>query len=508
MLTSPKSTGSPVGLRYTIVAVILVAIASARIVANGIPLSHTMDEPIHFGGGMEWLWKGTYAWDTSHPPLPRLLAAGAASLAGARLVPADGAVLEAVGIWGRDQHYDRMLAISRSGMLPIFWLACAIVFLWTTRIAGGTEAVAAVLVFTTIPPVLAHAGLITTDMAATAFCAAGAFVSLLWAERPTRARTLLFGVALGCGVLGKFSVPIYLPAIWLLWLVWRRPSYAEIRARIAPALTALAIGCFVLWAGYRFSMDGWLPAPKFWEGLAFLLKHNRDGHSSYIIGQRIQLGVWYFFPITLLVKTPLALILLTAAAAWRRPRGVALPVLYAAAILLVAMSSNINIGVRHVMPLYVGVSIAVGVLMVELWKTRARLAVALLLAWQIGSGIVAQPDLISYTNEITRGRPEEWVAESDLDWGQDMHRVADFLNRAGAREVSFTPYSIYYLQGGHHFPKCTFSDWYRPAPGWNVVSLSGWKVFNHPGWVKAPPQYRIGRTHWAWYFPPASSSNP
>ena len=53
----------------------------------------------------------------------------------------------------------------------------------------------------------------------------------------------------------------------------------------------------------------------------------------------------------------------------------------------------------------------------------------------------------------------------------------------------------------------TFSDWYRPAPGWNVVSLSGLKVFNHPGWVKSPPQYRIGRTHWAWYFPPAGPSN-
>jgi hypothetical protein len=38
--------------------------------------------------------------------------------------------------------------------------------------------------------------------------------------------------------------------------------------------------------------------------------------------------------------------------------------------------------------------------------------------------------------------------------------------------------------------------------GWNVVSLSGLKVFNHPGWVAGrSPQFRIGRTHWAWYFP-------
>ncbi len=195
-----------------------------------------------------------------------------------------------------------------------------------------------------------------------------------------------------------------------------------------------------------------------------------------------------------------------ALAAWRRPAGIAAPALYSAAILAVAMSSNINIGVRHVLPLYIGLAIVAGVLAVQLWKTRARWILAALFAWQIVSGIVAQPDLISYTNEITRGRPEAWVAESDLDWGQDMNRVDDFLHRMGAREVAFTPYCVSYLEGGHDFPKCTFTNWYHPSPGWNVVSLSGWKVFDHPGWVKSPPQYRIGRTHWAWYFPPAAPS--
>jgi hypothetical protein len=61
------------------------------------------------------------------------------------------------------------------------------------------------------------------------------------------------------------------------------------------------------------------------------------------------------------------------------------------------------------------------------------------------------------TESVAAAR-EEWVAKSDLDWGQDMHRVADFLNSKGAREISFTSYSYYYLDGGHPFPKCTKSD--------------------------------------------------
>ena len=55
------------------------------------------------------------------------------------------------------------------------------------------------------------------------------------------------------------------------------------------------------------------------------------------------------------------------------------------------------------------------------------------------SGALAHPDYLSYTNEITRGKPENFVAESDLDWGQDMHLVGDFLKRAGATEVASRP---------------------------------------------------------------------
>ena len=81
----------------------------------------------------------------------------------------------ALAILGRDAHYDRMLALARLGILPFFLLACAMVFLWGNRTGGPLAGLIATFLFTTIPPVLAHAGLVTTDMAATAFTAAGAY---------------------------------------------------------------------------------------------------------------------------------------------------------------------------------------------------------------------------------------------------------------------------------------------------------------------------------------------
>jgi hypothetical protein len=493
---------SPRTSRYALVAALLVLIASARIVSTYGPLSHTIDEPIHLGAGIEWLTAGTYNGDFSHPPLARAMAAIAVTLGGAKAQPADSAIHEGLLIYGNGAHYDRMLALSRLGILPLFWVACAAVFFWAWRAGGGGAAVAATLAFTTIPPVLAHAGLVTTDMAATAFCAAAAFCTLVWSERPTGGRSLMFGLVLGLGVLSKFSFLVYLPAAWMLWLAWRRPSLATVRGYARPALIAAITGCLIVWAGYRFTLAFPVPAPKFWEGIGLLWQHNAEGHNSYILGQRHKTGVWFFFPVTLAIKTPLALFGLALAALWRRPRGLGAPALYCLAILLVAMSSRINIGVRHVLPLYAGLAVIAGCAAAAVWRTRARLMVPALFVWQIVSGATHHPDYISYTNEIAGDHPEAFIAESDLDWGQDMHRVGDFLHRMGATEVSFTPYNVTYLEYGHPFPKCTFTNWYHPAHGWNVVSLSGLKVFNHPGWAEGrTPQYRIGRTHWAWYFP-------
>ncbi len=504
--------------RCALLAAILTLIGAIRIVSTYTVLSHTVDEPIHLGAGMEWLDHGTITGDASHPPLARALSALGPWLAGEHWTPTGNTLMDGMAVLGKGAHYDRMLALSRLGLLPLFLLGCVVVFLWANHSGGPLAGLIATFLFTTIPPVLAHAGLVTTDMAATAFTGAGAYAALLWVERPDRLRTLLLGLAVGFGMIAKYSLVVFLPAVWVAMYLFRWPGLGATlqfaRLHWPRALAAAALACFVIWAGFRFAYGPLeyyhlsLPAPRFFDGLDMIRQHNSNGHASYILGERHHFGVWYFFPVTLAVKTPLAMLLLLAASfaiAWRKHLRLAAPLGYCAVILAIAMSSRINLGVRHVMPVYVGLAVIAGCALAstKVW-TPARTALLLgFLGWQAVSGVLAHPDLLSYTNELTRGRPEHFVAESDLDWGQDMHRVADFLNRHGAQEVTFTPYNVEYLKGGHAFPKVTFSDWYNPAPGWNVVSLSGLKVYNHPGWTgRYPVQYRIGRTHWAWYFPP------
>ena len=482
-------------------------IASARIVSTYTVFNHTVDEPAHLAAGMEWLSAGKYLYEDLHPPLARIMGALGPYLAGERWHGGPDSYHEGYRILGRDAHYDRTLALGRAGILPFFWIASAVVFLWGLRTAGAPAALAATLLFTTLPPVLAHSGLITTDMAVTAWIGAAALASLYWVEKPDRPRTALFGAAMGLACLSKFSALLFLPAALL---AMHRTQLWRHRRSLA---AACGVAFLVIWAGYRFSfarveyLHLRLPAPRFFTGLATLWAHNAAGHASYLLGRRSATGFRYYYPVVLAIKTPLALLLLVlgaAAAPCRRFARLGPALAFCAAILVCALASRINIGVRHILPIYVGLSvIGGGVAAAALQRPAARWVIAALLLWHVASGALQHPDYLAYTNEIAGSHPENFLADSDLDWGQDMKRLADRLWRAGAAEVTFESFNkTYPALAGDPFPRILPVDSDRPAAGWNAVSVSTWKIFGVPKWAdRMQPQERVGRSILLWHFP-------
>lgn len=112
-------------------------------------------------------------------------------------------------------------------------MACAVVYLWTRRFWSKAIAVLAVLLFTLSPTVLGHAGLATTDMALTATLPTAFFALLLWAEEPTWMHSVLLGAMAALAALSKFTSLGYLPAAALLafamWYLRRRPSWSKLR---------------------------------------------------------------------------------------------------------------------------------------------------------------------------------------------------------------------------------------------------------------------------------------
>src|SRR6202022_143203 len=131
-------------------------------------------------------------------------------------------------IFERDGRYRHNLASVRVGNLPFFVLAALVIGLWSRELFGNITAIVAVALFTSLPPVLAHAGLATTDMAVTAMITASLFAFSRWLDEPNWRNAIFLGTAIVCGLLSKFSFLVFFPVGALTLLI------ARLRGTVSP----------------------------------------------------------------------------------------------------------------------------------------------------------------------------------------------------------------------------------------------------------------------------------
>ena len=560
------SVPTPFSLRILLAATIVVALV--RIAFTYPVFFQTCDEPHHFACGMAWMDLRTgdpLGRDSEScieaAPLPNAAAAAFPYLAGLRSGGLSGTDSAGNAILRSAGSYLRNLTLARIGILPFFVLAAGVIWAWARRLFGDRTALASVFLFCALPPILGHAGLATTDMAITAGLAAAVFAFEVWLGRPTLRQSALLGVALAIAVLSKFSVLLFLPAclVSLLALRWvlQRPTGAELRrglkSHAGPGALALMTAFLVIWGGYRFAsaplktaaerphfgrsprvtrflgdhprwqavidrlVEAPLPAGDLVRGVLKVRAHNARGHNGYLLGHYRRDGWWYFFPVVLGVKTPLAFLLLLAGGIGaltrlpgkRKPERWS-PVVCALAILMVVLPSRITIGVRHVLPIYPFLSITAGFGLVALFRrgrsNRWIQAVAFaLLLWFSASSAMAHPDYLAYFNELGGAHPERIIVDSDLDWGQDLWRLSRQLREVGAPMVTLDYFGSedIYDQG---LPAVRPLLPYQPAEGWIAISEFSLTVGaedqrkaahrdDHPyAWLLDKPYTRVGKS--------------
>jgi hypothetical protein len=522
----PLRTRDCLGKWHLLLACAAVLIATLRIVATYPVFNHTIDEPAHIACGMEWLDKGRYTLETQHPPLSRIFSALGPFLAGERNQGRPTIYNEGAAILYHNGKYERNLTLARIGTLPFFWLACVAIYLAARRWYGGAQAGLAVLSFTLLPPILAHASLATTDMALTATMGLALYAVFAWSENPTPGWAAAMGACCALALVSKFSSLAFLPACIGAILVWRvvseLGSVRLLTARHAmTACIALLVCALTIWATYRFSFRHGVPAPEFFDGIQAAYGHQANGHPSYLLGKRSDSGFLIFYPVALAVKTPLGFLFLLAGGivlAWKKRQQVIwlAPLAAIAGMFAVGMYSRINIGTRHVLPIYFFFALLVAAAAWEClaqknWLNWTAMA---LLGWMAVSGAWNHPDYLAYFNELAGNEPEKILADSDLDWGQDMLRLSARLREAGAPSVTINPFIGAYLHDYHGFPPIQPSDPVSPSPGWNAVSITVWKVARmglmdeHPEVQLWPDgvkmQERIGRGTLLYYFKPGS----
>jgi hypothetical protein len=510
-------------------ALAFIALACARVVSTYHVFASTSDEPAHIACGMEYVANHTYRLETQHPPLARAFAALLPYLSGTRPRGHDNFQHEGWDLITYQHHPDDTMTRMRLGILPFFVLACLVTFSWGRRYFGATAAVIATTLFTFIPTVLAHAGLATTDMALTACVGLAFYAMLRWAERPTLPNAALAGFAAALAALSKFTALGYLPATvafaLLAWSFAKRPGTATVIAlakeRAAGAIVLAAVACLTIWAGYFFSWNHG-PAPEFFDGIRVALRHNENGHPAWLLGQHSNTGWWYYFPVALAVKTPLALLILTAVGiylAWRNRANAAylMPIAFALGILLPAMRGNVNIGVRHVLPVYIAFCILAALACEELARRHVVIP-AVLVLWIAISGAIHHPDYIPYFNEASAllGPPDHILVDSDYDWGQDTKRLAERLRQLGVHEINWGTFNSpdnQFLETYPGLPHITNIHPAEPKPGWTAVRPTLERIFQYgleyrypelqPWYMYLKRRETVG-TIWLYYVPPGS----
>ena len=482
--------------RWRVIAIAAVLLGVVLIVVTYPRHSQTFDEAVHVVTGLEWLERGRYTIEPQHPPLTRIAVAIGPQATGVDLTEGVENLKpymweEGDKIFFRGPSYIRTLTLARLGTLPFYFLLAWAVWLWGNLLLGRPGAAVATGFVALAPPVLGHAGLATTDVGLTATLILAVYALIRWLDEPTIRRAALLGAAGALALTSKFSAIPYLGLCVLLfgaWRVWHaRSGYGAAQngpmttrrdaavGLVRQLLAASATCAFVIWAVYRFSIINLhgvpVPAGELLRGFKDAFGHSVGGHYSYLLGERSRSGWWYYFPVVIAVKTPLVLLALGAAGAgamlkqWRIDWRIATPVLLVIAVLVTGVLTNINIGVRHILPLYAAWAVlaAAGTLSLCLPGRAATMRRALVtgaLVWFTVDVVRETPHHLAYFNELSRSDPADLLVDSNLDWGQDMLRLSDELARRGISAVSvsllsrpvfanLTSARVTYLAPGH-----------------------------------------------------------
>ena len=382
--------------RWRVLLALIVVLTLARIATTHRVFSQTVDEASHLIAGYDVLTKRVFTTDLHHPPLARVLFA--LPFVSEPDPVATGDMSRGTVLLLRNERYTPNLAHMRMPNLLFVAIAIAGIALWARHLFSPGAGLLAALLFASLPPVLAHGGLATTDMALTATLIVALYVFTLVLENPTWPRAIALGVAIAAGLLAKYSFLVYFPACALVLVIVRRRFSWKIFASIA---IAVAIVCIAM------------PPQHFLEGLKSVREQTANPPKGILFGEVKQGGWWYYFPVALFFKTPIPFLILAIAGLRRRFELT----LMAAAILAIAMTSNINIGVRHVLPIYAPLAIlAAGAF-------RMRWLNVLLVAWLAIASALAHPDYLAYFNEFAGKEPHRILNDSNLDWGQDALRL-------------------------------------------------------------------------------------
>jgi 4-amino-4-deoxy-L-arabinose transferase-like glycosyltransferase len=482
---------APVSRRILVLAAVLLLLDlfAVQLLLSSRRNSLTWDEGHHlYSGYLSWK-TGDFGINPEVPPYAKMLAA--APLLPMRLTvpPLQGRFFKDEAFFGgRDFMFGNdtgaVLLRARLAASTFSFALALLIFAAARRMFSTEAALIALALFVFDPNFLTHGALVTTDVASACALFAAVYAFYLWRMEPSRKRLVLVGLCAGLALVTKFTGILVAPMLLLLagfelalpaFLSPYRDLIVDRRAvlfrRFALGLPIIAlIAWAMLWAmyGFRFAarprglvlhpafadyvrqlsspgsiriltwLDHHYLVPESWlYGLADT-KITADTYTSYFWGHVYPHGHLLYFPVCFAIKSTLPFLLLFAltfvliALRWLTARREILYLVLPTGIyFLVAMTSNMNIGARHLLPIYpflyvLGAGAAAKLLAID---RRWLIAVIALVAWQATDAVTIYPAYMAFGNGLWGGpsRVHLYLSDANVDWGQQLNDVRAYL---------------------------------------------------------------------------------
>lgn len=429
--------------------------------------SATFDETINSAIGYAEIFTGDLSLVNDHPPLVRVLTA-LPLLVLHPTIPLNHPSwrLRAQGMGDRydfayqffyraNANADSMLFWTRLVVVSLSLVLALLVYQWATDLYGPTAGLLALFFYAFEPNLMAHSRVTTNDLAVTLFIFATVRLYWNYGKHPSWRCLGLAGFSLGLALLTKFSALMLLPMLFFLaclrievfknlmagHLPDRRsmtaPLFVQEAVRVFSPLVAMggiALAVILFYYGSQWKL--------FFEGINNVVLHYQGGHSAFLMGMHSTEGWWYYFPVVFILKTPIPLMLAVLAAllfkTFKDGEAGCFLLVPMAMTALAGLLSHLNIGIRHILPLYpFMIVLASSIVKIRLSEPRlARPLIAAAGTWMVVSTLSIFPGYLGYFNELVGpGDGYRYLVDSNLDWGQDLKRLKGFMKEKGLNQV-------------------------------------------------------------------------
>lgn len=480
----------------------MIVFMAVRLVASLHSTGLVADEFAHIPAGYLYLTEHRFDFNPEHPPLIKSLAALPLLFLGS--MPTHIRHAEDWSDWFAycseffylsGEQARRVITWARVPMVLISCLLAFVIYRWASALFGSAGGLFSLFLFIFEPNILAHSRLVLTDIGSSfAYCLFW-YLVWRWLKNPSFGNSIMTSLTAAASLLVKHSM-VVVPVCWFLILIsmvfLRKLTVRQWLQTIALSFLLMVL---VLNIGYGFRsrafnsgdlkmVAGWLGwhsenswigelldrfsllpiPPDYLRGLDVVVNHDRSGHPAYLLGQYSEKGWWYYFPVALLLKVPLPLLLLFAfSLAWLavrlgpRDRTAMFCILFPmTGYFGMSMLSHINIGIRHILPVFPFMLVAAGGLFASAWHNQIRFRWALLAlgTWLAGVSLTISYDPIEYFNELAGGPENGWhyLTDSNTDYGQDFPKVVNYIKANGISNSNlYLVGTEYNLLTGIHF---------------------------------------------------------